>query len=393
MTDHIPFVYTEKDCQLAQRLYSDSTILRLSLDSLTRTLSAIPRGPGIWLDPAIDGLHDLSKAVDPWKSFAMQFAEAGAIGDPDFQKKPEKRTVRHFVEAVLNECLNKVPDLKWLSVPQLPLVRGASRNKINRRLAQETREWKQGSRFRGKLILPVVLTHQTLVNLKTLRTPALALVSSCYKDSDADGVWVAESTLSDQDGSRTFEQTRFPGLLNFHEELNELLPKDTITVAGPYWGMNLVLWARNLVNYPAVGVGSAYQYRLPGGVFKPGKTRMAIPPLRRWVVASPQFLNWLKRVLETIPRESDAYSEMAGLARDYNRLMTNQDAARFQIAGFYKAWFNKIAAVPPPGRALALYQDLSSAYVFGKSLPALPREEGTGRRPERVAQQLMLSCL
>src|ERR1035438_4174293 len=237
MADHIPFLYTEKDCQFVRKFYSDSGMLRLSLDTLNRTLAERPPGPRVWLDPAIDGLHDASKTNDAWKSFVMKFAEAETLGDRGFQEKPAKDTVKRFVVSVLNECLKKVADTEWLSVPQLPVVAGASRNKINRLLAQATREWKLASGFRGKLILPVILTHQKQVNLKTLRKPNLGLALSCYNDAAADGVWVAESTLSDQEGSNTFEQTRFPGLLRFHEELAELLPKESITVAGPYWGM------------------------------------------------------------------------------------------------------------------------------------------------------------
>src|ERR1017187_1622489 len=232
MADHIPFVYNEKDCQLVERFYRDCAILRLSLDSIDKTLGAIPKGPGIWLDPAIDGLHDLPKAQDPWKSFVKSFVDADAIGDPDFQEKPEKVRVKRFVAAVLNECLKKVNTARWLSVPQLPVVNGPSRNKINRQLAEGTREWKQESKFRAKLILPVILRHQEQVKLKTRRRPHVALASKCYKDADADGVWIVESSLSDQDGSKTFEQPRFPGLLSFHDELSELLPKDSITVAG-----------------------------------------------------------------------------------------------------------------------------------------------------------------
>ena len=41
---------------------------------------------------------------------------------------------------------------------------------------------------------------------------------------------------------------------------------------------------------------------------------------------------------------------------------------------------------------MALFQDLSTAYALGKSLPDL-EDEGTGRRPEAIAEPLMLSCL
>jgi len=393
MADYIPFVYSEKDCQMVQKFYPDSAILRLSLDTLSNTRDALPRGAEVWLDPAIDGLDDFTNAAPRWQTFVKQFAEWEAIIDPDFQKTPERDRVERFVAAVLNACLKNLSTAQWLSVPQLPVVAGASRNKINRQLAQGTRKWRQESKFRGKMILPVIFTHQEQVNLKTHRAPHLALASRCYGEAGADGVWIVESSLSDQDGAGTFEQRRFPGILGFHEELAERLPRDTITIAGPYWGMNLVLWARGSVRYPAINLGSAYQYHLPGGVLKRPKTRVAVPPLRRWVVASPQFEIWLKRVVEQIPHEGIAYREMATLLGEYKRLSVDQDLARAQIARFYKGWFNKIETMPPAGRALALYQDLSSAYVFGKSLPELPRDEGTARRPERIAKQYMLSCL
>jgi hypothetical protein len=56
MANHIPFVNTDKDCQLAHKFYRDSSIIRVSLDSLSKTIGSLPVGPGIWLDPAIDGL-------------------------------------------------------------------------------------------------------------------------------------------------------------------------------------------------------------------------------------------------------------------------------------------------------------------------------------------------
>ncbi len=41
---------------------------------------------------------------------------------------------------------------------------------------------------------------------------------------------------------------------------------------------------------------------------------------------------------------------------------------------------------------MALFQDLSAAYTLGKTLPDLDNE-GTARRPEVIAEALMLICL
>ncbi|MCG8698411.1 MAG: hypothetical protein MI922_10190, partial [Bacteroidales bacterium] len=72
--------------------------------------------------------------------------------------------------------------------------------------------------------------------------------------------------------------------------------------------------------------------------------------------------------------------------------------------------------IPPEGRSLALYQNLSSAhvlgkqlpemekkmvvfndllaaYVIGKKLPDLPKDEAPGRKPDVLAKLLMDECL
>jgi len=70
----------------------------------------------------------------------------------------------------------------------------------------------------------------------------------------------------------------------------------------------------------------------------------------------------------------------------------NLNMARDQTAKFYKEWLNEIEAIPAAGRPLALYQMLSSAFVFGKKMPKLSKSEGYGGDASMVAQQLMLNC-
>jgi hypothetical protein len=54
--------------------------------------------------------------LDPWKKFVMRFPDAAAIGDASFQQKPARHQVKRFVAAVMNECVDKLSDVKWISV-------------------------------------------------------------------------------------------------------------------------------------------------------------------------------------------------------------------------------------------------------------------------------------
>ena len=56
MADHIPFVYTDRDCQVLRRFYPDSVAVRLSLQSVSEIASNVPAGLLRWIDPGIDGL-------------------------------------------------------------------------------------------------------------------------------------------------------------------------------------------------------------------------------------------------------------------------------------------------------------------------------------------------
>ena len=395
--DHIPFVFNDDDCKMVKNLYSDSPLIRVPLEAIQNIEGQVPAGMRLWVDGGIDGLatwdsekESASGKQTPYSNHIKRFAGYGKVSDPTFHERPEYGVVKNFVRPLMDMCCRGQRKPYWVSVPQLPVVRDATRNKINRSLAQAAGEWKMDKRFGGKMILPVVLIHQDQATKKTQRRRAQSLIQKCYELARADGVWVIDSSLNDQGGAGPLEK-RFQGLIQFHQELNELLPSDSIKIAGPYWGMNLVLWARGLVQYPAVGLGRAYKYYLPGGPsFRKGKAQIAIPPLKRRAIASPKLETWLKRALAQIPPQETSYSDLAKLLRQYQQISRD---SRVQVAEFYKGWFDNLANVPISGRALALYQQLSSAYVLGKSLPGLPPEEKTARRPERIAQQLMLSCL
>lgn len=127
------------------------------------------------------------------------------------------------------------------------------------------------------------------------------------------------------------------------------------------------------------------------GHTKQPTARLALPSLRRRVVAGPQLKAWLDKAISTLASSHPAHAEFSEIRRTFT-ILSGQDRAREQVAAFYKQWFDLIAAVPKAGRSMALFQDLSTAYALGKSLPDLV-DEGTARRPESVVEPLMLSCL
>jgi hypothetical protein len=105
----------------------------------------------------------------------------------------------------------------------------------------------------------------------------------------------------------------------------------------------------------------------------------------------PKLKVWLNNASNKLTPSHPVYAELKRIEKQYT-LLSHASNARYQIAMFYKQWFDSIAASPKTGRSMALFQDLSAAYALGKSLPDLTHE-GTARRPEAVAEPLMLSCL
>jgi len=348
----------------------------------------------VWVDPCVDGMDDLdSRRGTPekpnlWFKFLSQFPNFEMIGDATYQARPAAAEVYAFVRAVMEKCATHKPAA--ITVPQLPVVYGPARNKINKSLAAATGKWKSSSGYKGRLILPIVFTNQRQVNGKTARNPTVKLAARCYHDAQADGFWVVDCSLTDESGSPTLGSKRFPGVIALHKELNEQIVSK-IRIAGPYWGLNLVLWARGLIDYPAIGIGVGYKYMVSGGQLKTPSVRLALPPLRRRVGVRPQLKVWLNGTTAKLSRSHPDYPEFNEIATRYS-VISQPASAREQVATFYKRWFDSIAAGPKAGRSMALFQDLSRAYALGKSLSDLD-DEGTARQPGAVAESLMLSCL
>lgn len=345
----------------------------------------------IWIDPLADGFHSkLSNQHENWRNFMAQFPHFEKIATKSFQDSPERQVIDEFVWAILDKCEEFEPD--WITIPCLPFLSNASRNQLNRMICDSTGRWKIDRRFPGELILPMIFTRQNQLNTKVERDKRIKLAKSCYERAQAGGVWVVDSSLDDTDGAQTAATKRFPGIIALHQDLRKIFPKTAIHIGGPYWGLNLILWARDLIDYPAIGVGAGYRYLLSGGRPRTPSTRVAVVPLFRRALNNPEFETWLEKSLDRLSPADSAYRALQNLKTRLPRLQNNA-AARIQIVRFYKNWFDRIADNPPAGRALALYQDLSSAYVLGRGLPTLPVVEKSARRPERPAENFMLMCL
>ena len=391
MAEHIPFVGGKESCNLVAKYYADSEIIRVPLepeDSRCEKLPLLGKQSRLWIDPRVDGLDDIDSrgGNNPWFVFMSQFSNFEKLGSRDFWAKPNAATVEEFVNGVLNACLAYTPS--WITVPQLP-IEDSSRNRMNRELAKATAKWKSASGFVGKLIFPVVITNQKQINLKTERNPRVKQAARCYAESNSEGLWVVDKSLDDDSGSKTLRQ-RLPSLIDFHKELNDEI-RSSIRVAGPYWGMNFVLWARGLVDYPAIGIGSGYQYSLAGGHPQTPSPRIAIVPLRRRTKVVPQLGKWVDQSLNILGPTHPAAADLQQLRKSLP-LLSGPETARGQLAKFYKHWYDRIALHPKAGRSLALFQDLSAAFALGKALPIL-ESEGTARRAESVVEPLMLNSL
>ncbi len=395
MADHIPFVNSAPDVDRLNKYYSDSQIIRVSLETINTIKHKLPKKTTLWIDPAIDGYERmLNTNIKPqkkweWKKYIEQFPEHMLLSRLSFLNQPDLGLLQIFVNSILDQCMRY--GANWISVPQLPIVENSSRNNINRALAKATNTWVTDKKFKGRLILPLIFTHEKQLRGKVQWKPKLQVAQTCYKNANATGVWTVDSSLNDHSGSGRLN-TRFAKYIEFHEDLKESLPKENLIITGPHWGINLVLWSKGLCDFPATAMGSAYRYYISGGFKSLPNVRLAITPLRRLSSASPEFKIWLEEALNRISPEDPAFKEFLTLRENYDVLL-DRELAKQQIAKAWKEWFNKIAKIQPAGRKLALYQDLSSAYVLGKNLPELPKTEKTARFPDRIAQQLILHCL
>ena len=386
VADHIPIINSEDAVSLVKKNFRDSAMVRVPVIR-AKLLPSLDRAK-VWIDPCVDGFDDIDGRNNEWSAFIKTLPNFERLAQAPFLKKPIQSDVDVFVNDVMNKCAMYKP--AWITIPQFPTSQGSDRNKINRSLASAAGKWKSSTSYAGRLILPLVFTHQEQINCKTSRNPKVQLAERCFQDAQADGLWVVDSSLTDDNGSATLQQKRFPGVISLHEELNDRITSG-VRFGGPYWGLNLVLWAKGLIDHPVIGVGSGFQFFLSGGFYTTPNAKIAIPSLRRRVVVSPSLGPWFEQSIAKLGASHPVHDEFVGLKKRLE-FLSQPARAREQVATFYKQWFDRVANVPKGGRSMALFQDLSAAYALGKSLPPLP-DEKAARRPESVAEPLMLSCL
>lgn len=401
MLKFIPFVYSQTQYDLVDQFYAETERVRVPLNCIGN-LSLGSASRELWIDPGIDGYHTLRKVPNPFKerrdtgksgeflwekyaSFLRQFPNSEDL----VRQNPALKKIPSMVEGILDACHQHKP--QWLSVPQLPIVNGSANNKINTALARATSEWREKSGYNGTLIVPMILTRYAgQYDKKMHRNAKIGELKKCYERSTADGIWIVDSDLQDYKGVGTY-QKRLEQLVKLHQEVRSKLP-NAVLVGGPYWGMNLVLWARGLCDHPAIGVGSGFRYQIPGMSPQTAKTRIALASLRRWVQLHPELRRWLGSVVNA-PHSDSAKTEFEAILAQFESFMQSKALARKQVAKFYRRWIHEHAQKSEHGRALNLFQDLSAAYVVGSQLEEFPKSEAPGRRPEVVAQHLMLNCL
>ena len=402
MPSHIPFVNSGNDLKRLRTYYDRPAIARVQLgNAASLWRRKIHQFCDLWIDPEVDGYHWLLKggqAWSDWETHIRQFKNGDMLADPASLRKPDAEKVRAFVLQILDRCRHF--GATWITVPQLPIVGNGTRNKMNTELAKASASWKTATGFSGSFVLPLIFTHQSQLKGRTEWRAKLETARKCFDAAGAAVVWAVDSELCDWKGSDRFRD-RFASLVKFHTDLLERFPGVKI-VAGPYWGMNLILWARGLCDHPGISLGHGFSYRLSGGYIptEPPKALVALEPLRRLAARTDDLATWLDSAINGLHHSDEAARQFLRLRNRFSEL-ASYDVARNQVAEFYGEWLRKLDSIPADGRSLLLFQDLTSAYVLGRNLAKevgskagrLPKSEAPAQDPGKVAEQLMLHCL
>jgi len=394
MFSAIPFVQGRSDCKSLSESYSDSQFARVWLGDVAKLRPQIPSHIPLWIDPGIDGLTGFRNPE--WVAHIESFSKGGELLDDSgaLSSSPRMRAISEsFIPSLLEATTEHAPT--WISVPQLAHANDASSNKANKELSKATGDWLKTSDFSGKLILPVIITSKVQLDSKPSRDNKIKAVLDSIQNSGSHGIWVVDSSIRDADGKESYARDRFPNIIKFHEELqsHSKFPNGQIRIAGPYWAMNLVLWARGLVDHPAISLGSGFRYYLSGGRPGPSNHRVALSALRMLIECPPETHSWLTTATEELPSTDPAKNEFAALRDDFQTYVTDLKACRKQINAEYRKWIDLIESMPSQGRAVGLYQDLSSAYVRGTNLSPLPKDKNRSNKPGQVAMNFMMNCL
>jgi len=403
--EYVAFINQSREAELFAKYYSDAAGVRIPLSRVAELQPALPEDLSLWVDAGIDALAQGPSINSEYEAHLKQFKHGAALLAKGVVGNCPEMLVRSFTEDVLDRCEHTTA--KWISLPQIPYdtEKTAAKQKLNRSLVTAAESWRTSHARSSKLMLPLILTKSCAADTKgRWRREIVKHVDWVQRNCGIDGVWVVNADLEDERGSAPNQDKRFPGLIALHEEIRSSLQDDIRVVAGPYWAMNLILWARGLAEHPAIGIAGSYKYYVPGGHPFRAADRIVIPPLLRRAKVSDELGVWLQSSAQLLSQKaspagslggvgsslSQAASELGSLARQYRRLQGAN--AREQVAVFYKEWIARIERIQPQIRALALRQEFSEANVVGSLLSNLPRGD-YAIQPGRLAQQFMLCCL
>ncbi|WP_417377067.1 hypothetical protein [Gimesia maris] len=423
-SEYIPFISSKKDKKRFDQLFSDSVCarIRLNLESEITKLSEdnIP----LWIDSTFDGFsffQDTKKSggFEDYLTEREKYDKKGGAFEPrrndfidlmakidsqrdkeiksadlfcnnEFRQKPNQTKVNIYVSRLLDYCYQYEPEC--ISVPQIPVSEGTELNKINNSLVKASIAWRDNSHFNGQLILPLIFTKRAHMKGKVEWRPKVDKAIQHCRNLNLQGMWVVNTDIEDWKGS-TAQTKAFSSLVEMHQYIREHLPENVKKIAGPYWGLNLVLWSRNLIDYPAMNLGTSHKYYLPGSLSKSGNTRMPLIPLRRLAVVSAELREWLASTIKKLDESDENRKIFSELEKKFDFFLSRSENAQYEIAKFQKQWFKSIQSKKRESRAITLFQDLSEAYALGSRLEDLPADEKPGKKPGAIAEHLMLQCL
>jgi len=391
----VAFLNSEQDCTVFAEHRAAASICRIPLSraaALMRNLSC----DRVWIDALFDGFGlPPGRRRKDWVGYVRSFDGAEHI-DNVLHGGAKIETAK--VESLVSCLLTSAADLgcRLVSVPQVPLS-GRRQRSLNRTLAKAAGTCLEGDGARCALVLPVLLTNLDQYQYKRNSDRVLAETERNLSASNAEYLWIVDTSADDQNITSNSRE-RFKHLLRFHERLHDNLGDACRVIAGPYWAFNLVLWARGWISHPAISMGVGYRYYLSGGFARRRLARVALPPLRRLAKANSKLRGWIEQALAMLSPADEAHEELAQLHANLKVYIDDQEAARKQVASFYAGWLGKFQDMSELTRSLSLYEDLSSAYVIGKSLSQrgkgkLPSAKGYAKHPYAVAETLMLLCL
>ena len=357
MPDHILFLNSKSDFNITKKIYDTESVARIRMHERSDFLNQVRvHFSKIWLDPSYDCLPE-GQENEKWFSMFKKHLHFEEILESGFSS--QENSDDHLF-SIMNGCLDMKPD--FISIPQLPYLKEVKNNKVNKQLAISFQKWKKSKSYRGKSILPVVFINQNALNSGAERTKSFKNIKKFYEFAEADGIWLADSSLQDQLGTRKFETVRFPALINIHQRIQDEI-NPSFHIAGPYWGLNILLWARGIISNPAFAIGAGYQhFRIRGGHINPPTQRLAIEPLRRWVRASTDIKNWLARSGKKLDKLPEG-KIFKGLHKNYERITLNPDSAKNKSLKNISIGFKDLRVFLKKGEAL-LYTKICPTLTF-----------------------------